>query len=400
MKCKLMNIAIIHEVSYLNKPVYEYQDFAERLSAIGNVVSVYEYDEHNYSLYQERKVTRTGIGNIKLITLPNLPLPVLGKIIARLFFRFIFKKSLIKRRYDIVLVYSVFINGVTAISLCKKFNIPVLYRALDAYHKLRKNSIESQILLHGEKYIYNTATKIVVTNSRMQQYVHSIAGNRNPVSCAILDHGVDCDHFKPHTPNQSLINKLNIPSGSIVAIFLGTTYKFSNLDILIAKLRNLRKLHPTFVLLIVGSGVLDKKIAESIVKNGSESYVFVTGIINYKDLPQYLSIASIGLCPFSINDITRDIVPIKILQYMASGIPVISTPMADVVNNFPTKISGVFYSKSDNIEEYINCINNVLSNTNLLNEGARARDFVLKHYSIKSCVKKLQIIIDSQCKKI
>ena len=40
-----MKIAIIHEVSYLSKPVYEYQDFAERLASLGHEVTVFDFDE-------------------------------------------------------------------------------------------------------------------------------------------------------------------------------------------------------------------------------------------------------------------------------------------------------------------------------------------------------------------
>jgi glycosyltransferase involved in cell wall biosynthesis len=38
--------------------------------------------------------------------------------------------------------------------------------------------------------------------------------------------------------------------------------------------------------------------------------------------------------PFALNDATRFINPTKTLEYLATGKPVVSTPIADVVRNF------------------------------------------------------------------
>ena len=40
-----MKILWCHEVSYLDKPVYEYQDFPERLAARGHKVEVIDFSE-------------------------------------------------------------------------------------------------------------------------------------------------------------------------------------------------------------------------------------------------------------------------------------------------------------------------------------------------------------------
>jgi glycosyltransferase involved in cell wall biosynthesis len=42
----------------------------------------------------------------------------------------------------------------------------------------------------------------------------------------------------------------------------------------------------------------------------------------------------VALMPFALNEATRSISPTKTLEYLAAGLPVVSTPVADVVADF------------------------------------------------------------------
>jgi glycosyltransferase involved in cell wall biosynthesis len=55
---------------------------------------------------------------------------------------------------------------------------------------------------------------------------------------------------------------------------------------------------------------------------------------SYEDLPRYLKAFDVCLMPFALNDATEYINPTKTLEYLASGKPVVSTAVADVVRNF------------------------------------------------------------------
>ncbi|MBA2597300.1 MAG: glycosyltransferase [Chloroflexia bacterium] len=52
----------------------------------------------------------------------------------------------------------------------------------------------------------------------------------------------------------------------------------------------------------------------------------------YRDLPSFLAAFDIALMPFARNYATRAISPTKTLEYLAGGKPVISTPIADVID--------------------------------------------------------------------
>jgi glycosyltransferase involved in cell wall biosynthesis len=55
---------------------------------------------------------------------------------------------------------------------------------------------------------------------------------------------------------------------------------------------------------------------------------------HYRDLPTFMKGFDVCLMPFALNKATEFINPTKTLEYMASGKPIVSTPVADVVSNF------------------------------------------------------------------
>lgn len=54
----------------------------------------------------------------------------------------------------------------------------------------------------------------------------------------------------------------------------------------------------------------------------------------YADLPQYLAHIDMGWMPFAINESTRFISPTKTPEFLAAGLPVVSTPIRDVIRPY------------------------------------------------------------------
>lgn len=51
------------------------------------------------------------------------------------------------------------------------------------------------------------------------------------------------------------------------------------------------------------------------------------GYRNYRDLPTYLRGMRVGVLPTLLNDYTRSMFPMKFFEYLAAGLPVVSTPL-------------------------------------------------------------------------
>ena len=55
---------------------------------------------------------------------------------------------------------------------------------------------------------------------------------------------------------------------------------------------------------------------------------------DYRDLPAYLAGWDVALMPFAMNESTKYISPTKTPEYLAAGLPVVSTPIRDVVRPY------------------------------------------------------------------
>ncbi len=61
---------------------------------------------------------------------------------------------------------------------------------------------------------------------------------------------------------------------------------------------------------------------------------------SYKELPGYLAGWDAGFMPFALNESTRFISPTKTPEFLAGGLPVVSTPIIDVVRDWGPKSAG------------------------------------------------------------
>jgi UDP-galactopyranose mutase len=58
------------------------------------------------------------------------------------------------------------------------------------------------------------------------------------------------------------------------------------------------------------------------------------GAYDYRDLPAHLAHCDAGFMPFALNESTRFISPTKTPEFLAAGLPVVSTPVTDVVRDY------------------------------------------------------------------
>jgi glycosyltransferase involved in cell wall biosynthesis len=62
--------------------------------------------------------------------------------------------------------------------------------------------------------------------------------------------------------------------------------------------------------------------------------LFYPGACPYDKLPDAMGGFDVALMPFALNEATRSISPTKTLEYLAAGLPVVSTRVPDVVSDF------------------------------------------------------------------
>ncbi len=100
------------------------------------------------------------------------------------------------------------------------------------------------------------------------------------------------------------------------------------------------------------------------------------GSKKYEELPAYLSGWQMAMIPFLLNDATKYISPTKTPEYLAAGVPVVSTRIVDVVT--PYGEEGLAHIV-DNAAELVACCETAFANTD--KKWLRKADRFLKHNS-------------------
>ncbi len=102
---------------------------------------------------------------------------------------------------------------------------------------------------------------------------------------------------------------------------------------------------PNYHFLFVGR-IIDKSIESNLNRCPNVEF---TGAKQPNELAKYMEKIDVGLIPFEKNEFTKNIYPLKINEYLASGMPVVSTNFADL-----TDFEGLIYESDEtNFKENI-----------------------------------------------
>ena len=392
-----MNILFIHEVDWLKKVVFEIHDWSEILSKEHNVFAIDYEDKWKRQHFLDigtlktkefKHVSRSrDDGNVTLRRPGMIKLPFLSRA-SSLFTHYLeIKRTMKEERIDAVILYSVPTDGLQTILLAKKYNIPVIFRSIDAVHQLVSCRFLRTITHMWEKGVYKNVDKILTLTPKLSEYVIKMGANENKVE--LLPAGVNTNRFNPNCNTSALRKELGISKDDKVIMFVGTLFKFSQLDQYIERMPSILEEIPTAKLLIVGGGDLLEKLKMTVVDRGLKDKVILTGFQPYEMVPGYITIADVCINPFQLNEITKDVLPMKVLQYLACGKPVTNTLLPGLKSVFPDESCGIRYSKD--IPEMVRDTINLLRNQDELHRlGQNGREYIKKHHDLDEIAKHLE----------
>jgi len=379
-----LNILIIHEIDWINKVIFEPHHFAELLSKKGHNVFIIDcQDTKNKNLCSGFK-TET-ISNysriyddvsITLIHPPSILIKGLNRISHFFSCKKIIKQTIIENKIDIILLYGAVTNGIQTIQIAKELKIPVVYRVLDISHGLIGIQIIKNLAKQYENKVLSNSTKVLATTPALSRYAIEMGAKKEVVESFNL--GINIHDFRPLEKNLEFAESLGISDDDNVIVFIGTIYPFAGLVELISNFEQIEEKNPNTKLLIVGGGPHYNELHKLVIKKKLESKVILTNFKPQKELPKYISLADICINPFQINYITNRILPTKILEYLACGKPVLSTPLAGTKELLPDEKYGILYSTSENFAKTISTL--LLDKNRLKQVGRQACEYAQKNH--------------------
>lgn len=190
----------------------------------------------------------------------------------------------------------------------------LIYYCVDEYAAFA--GVPAQALLDMERKLLDKADLVIVSAERLLQ-----SKSRFNPHTYLVRHGVDFDHFRtaldPSTQVPDEIAKLPRP-------ILGYFGLIAKEWVDVPLLEKVAGSFPTASIVMLGKTTMDVS-ALTRFKN-----VHLLGRKPYQSLPAYCKGFDVALIPFPINEATLNSNPLKAREYLAAGLPVVSTAIPEV----------------------------------------------------------------------
>jgi glycosyltransferase involved in cell wall biosynthesis len=190
---------------------------------------------------------------------------------------------------------------------------------------------------------------------------------------------------------ENLRSSLSIKEDDFVIIYMGFLYDFAGLREIIDHYHSdvtSGKLNLKF--LIVGDGGIYTQLINH-VKEINADWVILTGKVPFFEVTEYIELSDLCLMSFELNDVTKDITPVKVMEYMAMRKPVLSTQLPSVVREIG-KDNGVIFSRNqEELVEKIRDLSKEKSNLKII--GQKGFELIKKYYLWPNILKDLKMIM-------
>src|SRR2546426_5973306 len=114
-------------------------------------------------------------------------------------------------------------------------------------------------------------------------------------------------------------------------VYVGTLEPWSGVETLVRAAGIIAKHFAGFELVVAGRGPEERKLRTLITQLGLVNRVKIQGELSRSEISSLLTRSDVGVIPFRINNFTQHSYPIKFAEYLCASLPVISTPIDDLV---------------------------------------------------------------------
>lgn len=158
--------------------------------------------------------------------------------------------------------------------------------------------------------------------TRLMARAHAVTVTANclmpapPATATLIRNGVEWEHF------STVAGRTAGGDGFPTVCYMGAIAEWFDFDLVAQAAKAL----PDWTFLLVG-GTMGADFAPI----RGLSNVILRGEMPYHQLPQMLSTADIAVIPFTLTELTTATDPVKLYEYLAAGLPVVSTRLPELV---------------------------------------------------------------------
>ncbi len=187
-----------------------------------------------------------------------------------------------------------------------------VYCCVDEYREFE--GIDTKRVTVAEKELIQRADVVVTTSEGLHK-----SRSRERPDTVLVRHGVDFDHFASawRDPRPAPVDIADIPKP--IFGYFGLIHHWVDR----ALLAQTARLRPQYSFVLLGDCKVDVSELAALPN------VHLLGRRPYESLPAYAAQFDAGLLLFARNEMTRHVNPVKMYEYLAAGLPVVSTPLPE-----------------------------------------------------------------------
>lgn len=347
-----MRILLFQETNWINRNVIHQHHLAERLAQRGHAVQVVDYD----ILWSERKQRRwwqpREVFPAVSRAVPGVALPVIRPATLQLPLACHLSwaasslaevRRLLRTWQPDIVVGLTLTNSYPLACMLMRACVPFVDVVLEPYHTMMPERWVRPMARAMERLALKAAQRVVVFTPQMRSYVRQMGAPEERIT--VLKTGVNLDQFHPGVNGARQRASLGINGDGWLIFFMGWLYDFSGLRQIAASLAQDPGLLDGARLMIVGDGDLYPELKELVEQNNLAPRVILAGHRPYAEIPGLLAAADVCLLPSLENDTTRDIVPMKVYEYLAAGKPVVASRLPGLLAEFGHE-GGIAYGEN------------------------------------------------------
>jgi glycosyltransferase involved in cell wall biosynthesis len=196
----------------------------------------------------------------------------------------------------------------------------------------------------------------------------------------LFRNGADAGKFNPDVNCTSFRSALNLKDKKVV-LYSGQISWIRGLDYLIQAMVDVAKEERDVRLLIIGEGGEKSRLVGSVQRLGLDDYVLFKNSVSHDFMPAYVCLADVTIGPLVALPVTLGTLPIKVIEYMACGKPVVACYDGASRNLVVDGYNGVLIRSGDVIG-LSSALIRLLKDTELAkNLGVNARRHVEKYHN-------------------
>ena len=291
----------------------------------------------------------------------------------------------ITRTYPVRILYahSPALCGLAGLQAARKRGLPFVYE-IRAFWEDAANQdgagasslLWRSRLTHGlETYVARNADAVAAIAKPMLDDLKTrgISSNR----LFHVPNGVDTARFEPGNRDENLAHELGLVDRPVFGFF-GSLYRYEGVSWLIRAASQLRSRGHRFSVLIIGRGEDQAAIADAVRECDASSYVRSLDHVSHEQISRYYSVLDISVYPRRSLRLTELVTPLKPLEAMALGKPVLASAVGGIRELVEDGNTGLLF-EPENIADFCRQAERMIVSPALRDSlSERGRNFVVR----------------------